>query len=59
MTAKINKDKCMYCGGCTAICPVNALELKETYIEVDASKCINCGACEKFCPAGAIKVVKK
>ncbi len=55
----IDKTKCMYCGGCTAVCPVNALELKETYIEWDPEKCIYCGACERFCPAGAIKVVRE
>jgi ferredoxin len=59
MTAKINKDLCCYCGGCTSVCPVQALELKETFIHCDAKKCINCGICQKVCPVGAIKVEGK
>ena len=58
MTAKVDKNLCCYCGGCTSICPVAALELKETYIICDAAKCIECGFCEKVCPVGAIKVVR-
>ena len=55
---KIDKTKCIYCGGCTSVCPVNALELMETYIEVDQTKCIKCGSCVKFCPVGAITLEK-
>jgi len=51
---KINTNKCLYCGGCTSVCPTSALQLKETKIVFDAEKCINCGACIKFCPVGAI-----
>jgi len=54
----IDKTKCIYCGGCTSVCPVNALELKETYIVCDQDKCIKCANCEKFCPVGAIKLNK-
>jgi len=56
---QVDKVKCLYCGGCTAVCPKAALVLKETYIQCDGNKCISCGVCERFCPAGAIKVVKK
>ncbi len=55
---KIDKTKCIYCGGCTSVCPVTALELMETYIEVDQKKCIKCGSCVKFCPVGAITLEK-
>ena len=55
---KVDKTKCIYCGGCVAVCPVNALTLKETEIICDAEKCIKCGICERFCSAGAIKVIK-
>jgi ferredoxin len=55
---KVDKTKCIYCGGCTSVCPKHALTLMETYIECDPKKCICCGACAKFCPAGAITVLK-
>ena len=59
MPAKVDKGKCMWCGGCVSVCPVQALELRETAIYIDEGKCIDCGNCEKICPVGAIKVVKK
>jgi ferredoxin len=54
MTVKSDKHKCLYCGGCVSVCPVNALTLWETRVECDAKKCVNCGACISFCPAGAL-----
>ncbi len=59
MTVKIDVKKCIYCGGCTAVCPFNALDLKETKIEVNNKACTNCNICVKFCPVEAIKLVKK
>ena len=55
MAVRADRLKCIYCGGCVSVCPVNALTLKENRIECDDSKCINCGACIKFCPPGAMK----
>ncbi|MBN3036812.1 MAG: 4Fe-4S binding protein [Candidatus Diapherotrites archaeon] len=57
MTVKIDRQKCCYCGGCTSICPVAALELKETVL-VCHENCVNCGACTKACPVGALEVKK-
>lgn len=59
MPAKVNHTICMRCGGCTAVCPVQALELRENELFVETKKCIECGNCEKICPVGAIKVVKE
>ena len=55
---QVNTKKCIYCGGCTAVCPQNALTLMETCIECDPKKCVNCGTCERFCPVGAITTLK-
>lgn len=52
---KVNRSKCLYCGGCVGVCPVNALELKETMLTVDEDVCTKCGLCVKFCPVGAIR----
>jgi pyruvate formate lyase activating enzyme len=52
---RIDKEKCIKCGGCVSVCPLGALELKDELI-VDKEKCQKCGICEKFCPVGAIKV---
>ena len=50
----ICRDKCCYCGGCVGLCPKDAIELKETILEIDNKKCSECGICRKFCPVGAI-----
>ncbi|WP_135609364.1 4Fe-4S binding protein [Methanococcoides sp. AM1] len=55
MSIIINKYKCGYCGACVGVCPTGALELIETWIEVD-NKCTGCGICQKICPLGAIEV---
>ena len=55
---RVDTLKCIYCGGCTAVCPQNAITLMETRIECDPEKCIKCGICERFCPAGAITTLK-
>jgi len=56
---KVDQSKCLYCGGCVGVCPVNALELYETRIRIDLGKCTRCGICIKFCPVGAISGDKK
>ncbi len=54
MVVKINRDKCMYCGGCVGLCPVNALTLQEVRLVV-SNKCTECGICIQFCPVGALQ----
>jgi len=55
----VDRSKCLYCGGCVGVCPVNAIELKETVLTVDDGKCTKCGMCVKFCPVGALKLEDK
>ncbi|TQD26461.1 4Fe-4S binding protein [uncultured Methanolobus sp.] len=57
MTINVNKFKCGYCGACVSVCPAGALELVETWIEVN-ELCTSCGICAKICPVGAIEVKK-
>lgn len=58
VSVNINRYKCGYCGACVGVCPKGALELVETWIEVDESVCIVCGICDRICPVGAIEVMK-
>ena len=57
MSVIVNRYKCGYCGACVGVCPVGALDLVETWIEVD-NTCTSCGVCAKICPVGALAVIK-
>ena len=54
MDIKINKNKCLCCGGCVSVCPVMALELTAKHVVWDKDKCTRCKSCVGFCPVGAI-----
>lgn len=52
---KIDKSKCISCGTCVAICPVEAIYFdKDGKAVIDQEKCIKCGACKASCPVNAI-----
>lgn len=50
----IDPERCCYCGGCVSVCPVDALALHETRLEVNED-CIECGDCTTACPVGALR----
>jgi len=56
---KVDRAKCMYCGGCVGVCPTNSLELMETALTVNEDTCTKCLICVRFCPVGAIEEDKK
>lgn len=51
----IDHNRCAYCGGCVSVCPVEALTLVETRLEVSEA-CIECGDCTSACPVGALSI---
>ena len=52
---KVDTGKCLYCGGCAGVCPVDAMLLDETRIVINEA-CIGCRLCIKFCPVGALSM---
>ena len=51
----VDKTKCIGCGTCVAICPVEAISFDEYgKARIDRTKCIRCGSCEASCPVEAI-----
>jgi heterodisulfide reductase subunit A len=54
----IDKDTCIGCGICTAVCPYNAINMlkidKKRKAETVAASCKGCGICASRCPTFAI-----
>lgn len=56
---KKDDDKCVDCGGCLTLCPVDAISFSDEWeILVDEKTCIACGACAKSCPAKALRIIE-
>jgi pyruvate formate lyase activating enzyme len=50
------KERCTNCGLCPEVCPLEALELQQTMVQVNRSKCNLCGVCLPVCPTGALDI---
>lgn len=55
MAVKIDTEKCVGCGACVEVCPVNALSLKDGKVTV-SDACVDCGACTGECPVEALSL---
>ena len=53
MSINIDKNKCIGCGDCVDVCPVEALSIENEKAVVN-DECIDCGACVNTCPEEAI-----
>jgi len=54
----VDEKKCITCGACVSICPVNAIKIEKGKAKINPKKCIKCGSCAQFCPVNAIKIEK-
>jgi len=52
--AKVDRKKCLSCGGCISICPQDALSMEGMKALIDRKKCIGCAICIRVCPINAI-----
>ncbi len=59
---EVDTDKCIHCGSCVALCPVEAITVDQDFsIVFHKEKCVGstCSTCVDACPARAIKSVKQ
>ncbi len=53
----INSEKCVGCGECVDICPVEVYELQdEKSVAVNEEDCMGCDSCVEVCEEDAIKI---
>jgi ferredoxin len=55
ITIRHNADKCDYCGTCVAVCPADAIELREFYLNILYDRCTACQRCIVICPIHALE----
>ena len=48
----VDGDKCIYCGKCTHVCPMDVDPVKTP----NSAECIRCGKCVSACPKEALKL---
>lgn len=51
------KHGCIGFGDCAAVCPSNAICMKDGIAHVDTSRCLGCGLCTTVCPKSIISMV--
>jgi ferredoxin len=59
---EVDTEKCISCGSCKTLCPVEAIGFSEDFSVVfNKDKCVGstCSACVDACPVRAIKSVKQ
>lgn len=54
----VESDRCVGCGDCELVCPVDAISIINGHSVIDAEKCIQCEICLKTCMYNAIKKTK-
>jgi MinD superfamily P-loop ATPase len=58
--AFLNKERCVSCGACSNICPMDAVSVSRgMYAEVNGQLCVGCGKCVNVCPALCIELKER
>lgn len=53
------ENKCMHCRRCVQVCPLGAIDFKDSTLHINRRSCNNCGKCSEACPTGALKSIAK
>lgn len=51
----IDRDNCIVCGACSAVCPREALIVEGLALVAIPERCRPCGQAALVCPTGALK----
>ncbi|GEM_PF-135399 len=52
-----DEGRCVHCGLCTSICPVEVFEFDENWrVVVREERCVHCGVCIGVCPCNALSL---
>ena len=55
MAVCIDYERCISCGGCVALCPQGALQMKAFHLSLSPERCTDCRLCVNTCPVGALR----
>jgi len=56
---EVDSEKCVGCGECVDICPVDVYEIQnEKSVPVNAEECLGCESCIEVCGQDAITVTE-
>lgn len=55
MAICVDREQCIGCESCVAVCPVGTLSMVDGKANIDQDTCISCGACIGECPVDAIE----
>lgn len=55
---RINKKRCVGCGDCVRVCPVEMITLKRSKTRIKTSGCIRCYCCHETCSHHAIDLIR-
>jgi uncharacterized protein (DUF362 family)/NAD-dependent dihydropyrimidine dehydrogenase PreA subunit len=63
ITPKLDEPRCVKCGICARVCPVDAIRCEapggeKIFPAIDRAKCVSCLCCHEMCPTGAMTAHK-
>ena len=56
MAMEFEKRRCVNCGACIDVCPVDARKIGNDEICVEEELCVDCKACAEACDHNAIQI---